>query len=322
MQSIQTVLEIYHARGKEGKSLERLYEQLFKPELYGQAYSQIYANRGALTKGNSEETMDGMSVKRWNNIIQKLRDRTYHWTAPRYQDIPKAKGGTRRLGIPTGNDKLLQAAMKILLEVYYEPQFSDRSHGFRPRRGCHTALVEVRQKLKGASWFIEGDIKGCFDNIDHEILLKIVGEKIKDKRFLNLVRKLLASGHMENWGDGYTLSGTPQGGVVRPLLANIYMDVFDKWVERELMPRYNYGRKRRKNPVYQRLTKRIANERKKGNWKEVKRIRNERRGMPSGMTHDDLYRRLNYVRYADDFLLGFAGPKDEAEKIKEESRNS
>lgn len=324
MQSIKTVLKIYNERGKEGKTLERLYEQLYKPEMYAEAYSRTYANRGALTRGNSEETMDSMSQERWDSIIQRLKNRSYHWTPPRYQNIPKANGGTRRLGIPSGDDKILQSALKVLLEAYYEPTFSDRSHGFRPNRGCHSALIEVRQKHKAVSWWIEGDIKSCFDRISHETLLEIMGEKIKDRRILNLIKKLLASGHLENWEEYDNPSGTPQGGVISPLLANIYMDVFDKWVENDLMPRYNYSQTkkggRRTNPVYNKLCKAYAKARKVGNREYAREIRKKMKATSTVMVDDEGYRKLAYIRYADDFLLGFAGPKSEAIAIKEEIR--
>jgi hypothetical protein len=173
----KNVLEIYSKRGIEGKVLNRLYRQLFRPELYEKAYVEIYANLGSTTKGTSEDTLDGMSEERIGKIIQNVKQEQHRWKPVRRTYIPKGNGKSRPLGIPSGDDKLLQAAMKILLEAYYEPTFSKRSHGFRPGKGCHTALTYVGQSLKDTNWFIEGDIKGCFDNIDHDILLGIIGEK-------------------------------------------------------------------------------------------------------------------------------------------------
>ena len=210
MQKIETVLNVIQSRGKQGKSLERLYRQLFKEELYKKAYAEIYANKGAITQGSSNDTLDGMSHKRIAGIIQRVKRTTYRWNPVRRTYIPKGDGRKRPLGIPSGDDKLLQAAMKILLEAYYEPQFSKRSHGFRPGRGCHTALKQIRESHRDTSWFIEGDIKGCFDNIDHETLLGIMGERIKDQRFLNLVKYLMKAGYMEDWKWYGTYSGTPR----------------------------------------------------------------------------------------------------------------
>ena len=198
-QRTETVLEVIQKRGKAGKPLERLYRQLFNAEMYKKAYSEIYANKGAITPGSSKETLEGMSEGRIANIVQRIRTETYRWQPVRRTYIPKGNGASRPLGISSGDDKLLQATMKNLLEAYYEPTFSTRSHRFRPERGCHTALQQIGQTHRDVSWFIEGDIMGCFDNIDHDILLEIMGEKIKDQRFLRLVKHLAKAGYVEEW---------------------------------------------------------------------------------------------------------------------------
>ena len=184
-----------------------------------------------MTKGTTAETVDGMSLAKIDRIIDALRYERFRWTPVRRVNLPKPNGGTRPLGIPTWTDKLLQEVIRMILEAYYEPQFSDHSHGFRPRRGCHTALSEVARTWTGVRWFVEGDIKGCFDNIDHEVMLSVLGEKLHDNRFLRLLKYLLKAGYMEDWKYGRTLSGTPQGGVVSPILANIYLDRLDQFVE-------------------------------------------------------------------------------------------
>ena len=264
----ETVLQVIETRGREGKPLRRIYRELYKPELYELAYSRIYANAGATTKGTGEETLDGMSKKRIDKIIQKIKTETYRWKPARRTYIPKGNGKSRPLGIPSGDDKLLQTAMTILLEAFYEPQFSEASHGFRPGKGCHTALREISQKHADINWLIEGDIKGCFDNIDHETLIGILGQDIQDGRFLNLVRRLLKAGYMENWQRYNTYSGTPQGGIISPLLANIYLDKLDKWVEGELLPEYNRSRHkiggRGKCSYYQSLVKKRTEAKKEG----------------------------------------------------------
>ena len=316
------LLATYSQRGKEGKKIDRMYRQLFKKELYECAYAGIASNRGSITQGTGPETLDGFSQERIEGIIQKMKQEQYRWRPARRVYIPKENGKNRPLGIPSGDDKVVQAAMKLLLEAYYEPTFSNRSHGFRPARGCHTALQQVTRNHSGIAWFIEGDIKGCFDNIDHNTLIGILEEKIEDGRIISLVRKLLKAGYMENWQRYTTYSGTPQGGIVSPLLANIYLDKLDKWVEEELMPKYNRSRtprgRRRENPEYQSLTQKRRYARKRGDIKTFKELGRQRDKIPSLDTHDEGYRKLEYVRYADDFLLSFAGPKSEAEEIKRE----
>lgn len=322
MQNAKTVIDVIQKRGEEGKTLERLYRQLFNKEMYMKAYSEIYANKGALTAGSGEDTLDGMSERRIERIIQKVRKETYRWKAVRRVNIPKESGGERPLGIPSGDDKLLQATMKTLIEPFYEPTFSERSHGFRPGRGCHTALQQIAESHRDVSWFIEGDIKGCFDNIDHEILMEIVENKVKDKRFIRLLKHLLKAGYIEDWKWHGTYSGTPQGGIISPLLSNIYMNQFDKWIENELMPLYNRrevtaGRKR--NPKYRSYEYKRKVAKDKGDveaYREYGRLMKE---IPS-VFEDEGYRKLEYIRYADDFLLSFAGPHWEAEEIKEEIR--
>ena len=205
----------------------------------------------------------------------------------------------------------------MILEAYYEPQFSDRSHGFRPGRGCHTALSNVVDHWTGVRWFVEGDIKGCFDNIDHEVLLSVLGEKLHDNRFLRLLKYLLKAGYVEDWKYGRTLSGTPQGGVVSPILSNIYLDRLDKYVENVLIPANTRGTDRRDNREYIRLRSRMVYHRNVGHHSLAVKLRKQMQQLPSGDPHDPDYRRLRYVRYADDFVLGFIGPRAEAQQVKE-----
>jgi group II intron reverse transcriptase/maturase len=315
MQSADAILEIYHDRGERGLPLQRVYRQLFNPDLFLRSYGKIYRNDGAMTPGATAETPDGMSMGKIHAIIEALRAERHQWTPVRRTHIPKKKGGTRPLGLPTWSDKLLQDVIRSILEAYYEPQFRTSSHGFRPDRGCHTALGRIR-RWRGVAWFIEGDISKCFDTIDHSILLRQLGEKIQDGRFLRLIAGLLDAGCLEGWVYHSTLSGTPQGGVVSPVLSNIYLDRLDAYVEDELIPRFTSGDIRGRNADYRRLEylKRVAKQ--AGDWESWKRHRRVMRSLPSYDTHDPGFRRLSYVRYADDFLLGFAGPRSEAEAIK------
>jgi group II intron reverse transcriptase/maturase len=317
MQNAATILSIHQDRGQRGLPLDRVYRQLFNSELYLRAYGKIYRNAGATTKGATGETVDGMSLEKIQQIIDLLRQEKYHWTPVRRVEIPKPKGGTRPLGIPSWCDKLLQEVLRELLEAYYEPRFSDHSHGFRPKRGCHTALSEVQKTWKGTIWFIEGDISKCFDSFDHELMLEILRKDIHDGRLIRLIEHLLKAGYMEDWQFHETLSGTPQGGIISPLLSNIYLNELDGFVENTLVPAYTKGEGRQKSPEYASINNRIFRERKKGNGETVARLLKLRRTLPSCDPFDNDYRRLRFVRYADDFLLGFAGPKKEAEEIRE-----
>jgi len=271
----------------------------------------------AMTKGTDDETVDGMSMEKVAGIIEQLKYERYRWTPVRRIYIPKKDGKQRPLGIPTWTDKLLQEVVRSILEAYYEPQFSPTSHGFRPERGCHTALKDIFHAWKGTKWFIEGDIKGYFDNIDHTVLLSILREKIRDNRLLILLENLLKAGYLEQWSHHPTLSGTPQGGVISPLLSNIYLDRLDKFVAQTLVPEHTKGKKRKSNPEYMRLWKKIDRLQKKGSARETwEPLQKELDGLSNTNQFDPDYRRLRYIRYADDFLLGFTGPRDEAEEIK------
>ena len=317
MQHAETVLNVIRERGERGLPLENIYRLLYNRNLYLRAYGRIYSNQGATTKGTTAETVDGMSLAKIDRIIDELRYERFRWTPVRRVNLPKSNGGTRPLGLPTWTDKLLQEVIRMILDAYYEPQFSDRSHGFRPGRGCHTALSNVVDYWTGVRWFVEGDIQGCFDNIDHDVLLSVLGEKLHDNRFLRLLKYLLKAGYIEDWKYGRTLSGTPQGGVVSPILANIYLDRLDKFVENVLIPAHTRGTARQKNPAWTRLKNRAAYYRKKGDFTLATQLRKQMQHLPSVDPLDPDYRRLRYVRYADDFVLGFSGPKADAEQIRE-----
>lgn len=316
MQSAKTVLGV-RERGRRGLPCNELFRQLFNPQLYLMAYGRIYANHGAMTPGVTSETVDGMSQRKIDRIIEAMRHERYRFRPVRRVYIPKKNGKTRPLGLPTWSDKLVGEVVRLLLEAYYEPTFSDRSHGFRPRRGCHTALREVDHTWTGTSWFIEGDIADCFGSLDHEVLLSILGEKIHDQRFLRLVRNMLTAGYLEDWKWGATLSGAPQGGVASPILSNIYLHKLDEFVETVLIPEYTRGKRRARNPAYLELQNLLAKARRRGDRVQARALRQRMVSLPSADPDDPAYRRLRYIRYADDHLLGFTGPKAEAEQIKQ-----
>ena len=316
MRTAATVLNIIQERGKRHLPLEDIYRQLFNPDLYLRAYAKLYPNKGAMTQGSTVETVDAMTLAKINKIIDDLRNERYHWTPVRRTYIAKKNGKLRPLGLPTWSDKLLQEVIRQILEAFYDCQFSEHSHGFRPGRGCHTALRTIKQTWNGTRWFLEGDIKACFDRIDHGVLISILGEKLHDNRFLRLIQHLLQAGYLEDWQYHTTLSGSPQGGVVSPILSNIYLDKLDTFVEQTLLPQYNREETRRRNPHYRIVYKRMERRRKAGKLQEAKALEKQLRKLPIGDPADPAYRRLRYIRYADDTLFGFAGPKTEAEDIK------
>ena len=316
MREAATVLNVLRERGRRGLPLERLYRQLFNPQLYLLAYGRLYSNKGAMTPGPDGETVDGMSLGKIGRIIDALRHERFRFKPVRRTYIPKKNGKKRPLGLPSWSDKLVGEVIRLLLEAYYEPQFSDRSHGFRPERGCHTALSEVATRWPGTTWFIEADIADCFGSLDHKIMLSTLADDIHDGRFLRLLRNMLQAGYLDDWVWHETLSGAPQGGVASPILSNIYLHRLDKYVETVLIPEYTRGTSRAPNPDYQEVEKQLVRARRRGDRPTVRALRKQRRSLPSKDPNDPGFRRLRYVRYCDDHLLGFTGPKAEAEEIK------
>jgi group II intron reverse transcriptase/maturase len=318
MQEAAVVLGVLRERGRKGLPCTQLYRQMFNKSLYLLAYGNIYPNQGAMTPGTSGETADGMSEAKIGDIIEQMRHERYRFAPARRIWIPKKNGKLRPLGLPSWSGKLVGEVIRLLLEAIYEPGFSDQSHGFRKGRGCHTALRKIKETWTGTTWFIEGDIADCFGSLDHEIMLRILAEKISDERFLRLIRHMLKAGYLEDWQYHDTLSGCPQGGVVSPILSNIYLHELDEFVERELIPRYTRGTKRRDNLEYRRLFRKLRTARKADDRASARELAKELRTMPSRDPIDPGYRRLHYIRYADDHILGFIGPKAEAEQIKAE----
>lgn len=316
MQSADTVFGVLRERGRRGLPLQRLYRQLFNEQLFLVAYGRIYANDGAMTPGVDGMTPDGMSLEVIRDVIGLLRAERYRFAPARRVYIPKRNGTRRPLGLPTWTDKLVGEVVRLLLEAYYEPQFSARSHGFRSGRGCHTALDEIASTWTGTTWFIEGDIADCFGSLDHEVMLAMLAERIHDGRFLSLVGGMLRAGYLEDWRWHATHSGAPQGGVASPILSNIYLDRLDTFVEQQLIPAYTRGTARRQNREYGNITATIGYYRRKGDRDKVKALRKRQKSIPSVEVNDPGYRRLRYCRYADDHLLGFVGTKAEAEQIK------
>jgi group II intron reverse transcriptase/maturase len=317
MRDATTVLGMLHDRGTRRENVDDLYRQLYNPHLYLRAYGRIYSNDGAMTKGINDDTVDGMSLGKINAIIESLKAGTFRWTPVRRMYIAKKNGKQRPLGLPTWTDKLVQEVIRSLLEAYYEPQFSEASHGFRPQRGCHTALSHIQHTWTGCKWLIEGDIRSCFDRLDHSVMLSILAQNITDRRFLHLIKRLLQAGYLEEWHYHATYSGSPQGGVCSPILANIYLNQLDQYIEQELLPRFTQGTERHPNREYVRLRQQAVRQRQKGEVAQAERLMKKIRELPAGDPNDPTFRRLHYVRYADDTLIGVIGTKKEAQEIKE-----
>lgn len=312
------------SRGNREQTFTRLYRYLLRPDIYYLAYQNLYANNGAATKGVSHDTADGFSEKKVHDIIEALKNGTYQPSPVRRTYISKRNGKLRPLGIPTFTDKLVQEALRMILEAVYEPVFAESSHGFRPNRSCHTALQSITHSFTGVRWFVEGDIKGFFDHIDHGVLIGLVGKKVKDARITQLLFKMLKAGYMEDWRLNRTLSGTPQGGIISPLLANIYLHELDKFVA-GLKAEFDKPNGRERNPDYMKVAAHvhyISKMLKRGNLtleqirsyqEERKKYRKIMMSLPSKAQTD---KRLTYVRYADDFLIGVVGSKEDCVAIK------
>jgi group II intron reverse transcriptase/maturase len=313
----ESYLNIIQDRGMRKLPLDDVYRQMFNPDMYRRAYAKLYKNDGAMTPGMTEETVDGMSQEKIAKIIEAIRYERWQWTPVRRVEIPKKNGKPRPLGMPTWSDKMVQEVIRSILEAYYEPQFSQHSHGFRPKRGCQTALTEIHNTWLGTKWFIEGDIKGCFENIDHTILMNILRENIQDNRFLRLIEGALKAGYCKEWKFHPSLSGSPQGGIVSPILSNIYMDRLDRFVEETLIPEHTGNRRRKANPEYRQRESEVRYYRRRGDREQAEKIRREMQQLPSKDPKDPDHRKLRYLRYADDFLLGLAGPLTEAKEIRE-----
>ena len=332
MRSPKIILENLQKHSKEDNyKYERLYRNLYNPEFYLQAYQNIYANKGAMTSGIDGMTLDGFGKEVVDTLILQIKNHTYQPNPVKRVYIPKKNGKKRPLGISSSADKLVQEVIRMILESIYEPTFSKRSHGFRHDKSCHTALQQIQNTFTGIKWFVEGDIKGYFDNINHHILVNILRERIKDEAFIELIWKFLKSGYMEKWEYNATYSGVAQGSGFSPILANLYLDKFDKYIE-EYMKTFNKGKTRKVGKDYGRLKGRyqLYNEKCRANWnnmndqekqialKELKRLRKEYLSVFSGEQMDSNYRKLQYTRYCDDFLIGIIGSKEDAIKVKQD----
>ena len=311
---------------------QRLYRNLYNPDFYLLAYKNIYANGGSMTPGVNGITIDGMSSQRIAKLIESLKDRSYQPNPARRTYIAKKNNPAKKrpLGIPSGDDKLVQEVIRMLLESIYEPNFSDASHGFRPQKSCHTALTKIQKTFTGAKWFVEGDIKACFDSFDHHVLIDILRKRIDDEAFISLMWKFLKAGYMEQWQYHMTYSGTPQGSGMSPILANIYLNELDRYMG-EYKARF-YKPTRTANPAHRNMASKIfyykakndkvwddlSVEEKKECARTLRQMRSEQRKLPTHPVQETSYKAIQYVRYADDFIVGVIGSHEDAKKLKQD----
>lgn len=335
-EALRNPIEVLKNLTKKSKNenyrFQRLYRNLYNPDFYWLAYKNIYANKGSITAGADGKTLDGMSEERINKIIQSLKDHSYKPNPAKRIYIAKKNSNKKRpLGIPSSDDKLLQEVVKMILESIYEPQFSNSSHGFRPRKSCQTALKQIQKTFTGTNWFVEGDIKACFDSFDHHVVIELLKKRIDDEQFIQLIWKFLKAGYMEQWTFNKTYNGVPQGSGVSPILANIYLHELDKFIE-DYKVCFDKGTKKKLNPEYKKAFKRtsyfrckgkeiwndISEEQRKARTSRLRELEQIERKMTASLTHDSQYKRIQYVRYADDFIIGVIGSKDDAEQIKKD----
>lgn len=306
---------------------DRLYRLMFKEDLYIAAYERIKSKPGNMTAGSDGTTLDGFSIITIQNIISRMKDESFYFKGARRVLIPKADGKTRALSVAPPTDKIVQEVMRMILEAIFEPTFSDNSHGFRAGRSCHTALKQIRETWSGVAWIIEGDIKGCFDNIDHNKLIDVLRKRISDERFVTLIRKALNAGYFDNGAFHSSTMGTPQGSIISPILANVFLHQLDQKMD-EFIAERSMGEedKKARNPEYRSLVSKREYLRKKAQTatgeereaiisqiRELKRITLQ---MSPTLSSQNGFIRVKYVRYADDWVVGINGPKDLATELR------
>lgn len=329
-ETVMARLEAIPTLAASGKRVNGLHRLMGSRLLWEQGLSKIASNRGAMTPGVDGETFADFCPDDLDPLIASVTSGAYKPKPVRRVFIPKGKGKRRPLGIPTRDDRLVQEVARQLLERIYEPVFSNASHGFRPGRSCHTALEHVKAVWTGVKWLVDVDVAGFFENIDHDVLLTLLRKRIDDEKFVGLIGDMLKAGVMEERVKTPTYSGTPQGGIVSPILANIYLHELDEFIAGRIAA-FEKGKNRTKNPDYQRLAGRLVRERKRlkrlqacdnaddGKVKailaDIDAMSKQMRTLPSGDAMDAGYRRLRYCRYADDFLIGVIGSKEDARRV-------
>jgi len=325
-------LEALSEISKHGKRMNGLVRLLENPILWHEAYANIYANKGAITPGVDNLTLDGFSEERVTSIMMRLKNGTYRFHPVRRAYVPKQNGKQRPPGISSGDDKLVQEVVRIIVERIYEPVFENSSHGFRPHRSPHTALEQIGKEWTAVKWLVDMDLRDYFTTIPHDLLMGVLRKKIADERFLRLIQAMLTAGYLQEWTFHKTYSGVPQGSIVSPVLANISLHEFDLFMS-HMKEQFDQGKRRRTNHASQRYTDAIRSLRKKAETlkgkqagkdklqemqRTIKTLQSRRRHLPSGDPFDGTYKRLYYSRYADDSLIGIIGSHADAERMSQE----
>lgn len=318
----------YLARRDPRKRFTKLWKNLTDILWLGQAWEQIRRNKGSKTPGVNNTVAVNVDLALIEKLRRELEAGTYPPSPVRRGQIPKANGKQRPLGISNLEDRIVQQALRMLLEPIFEADFLSCSHGFRKGRSTHTALRDVAIGYAGASWIVEGDIESCYDSIPHGRLVEQLRRRIADEKVLQLIWRFLEAGYLEDWKFHKTYSGVPQGNVVGPLLCNIFLHQLDEFIVAEYsanQPQTERELVARRNPEYGRISCKITRLRRKRNRGEIseetatrlKELLRQRKSIPS-LDKDKRHPwRVKYVRYADDWLILVAGGKQEAEAIKQ-----
>lgn len=317
------------ARSTQARLRKPLWNLMTRPEWLAQAWEEIRRNKGSRTAGIDGMIAVDVDLSLIHKLSEELKNKTYRPTPVRRVLIPKANGKTRPLGISTLKDRIVQQAIKMLLEPIFEADFFYCSHGFRQGKSTITALRDTAHFYPMTSWIIEGDIEGCYDNIPRGKLLEVLGKRVADENVLSLIKDFLKAGYMEDWKYHQTYSGVPQGNIVGPLLCNIFLHQFDEFMMKELDANRIPTRKeinKRRNPEYAKLSSRLEVLRGwlkagKGNKDEIIKslgeLERQRKVTPYYKREVRHPGKVWYVRYADDFLVLIAGTKEEATAIRE-----
>jgi group II intron reverse transcriptase/maturase len=341
---IKNIYDLVTSRLKwdeEGKCLNA-FDLFSDPTMLKAAYESIKSKAGNMVKGTDTETLDGISIKWFDRTSRSLREQTFRFRPSRRVPIPKPGGGVRYLGIGSPRDKLIQQAMRLVMEHILEPKFLDCSTGFRPKRGCHTALKKVRNWTQ-VYWYLEGDIKKFFDSIDHQLLEGLLKKHFQDPKLIDLYWNLVEAGYIE-WNEIKNTKdfiesriGVPQGGILSPLLSNLILHEFDEFIMQLIECRVRENGKEPpllNNNKYNRLTHRISTlrtelvgrkykeekETYKNLRREMRKLIHQRNG-EMRQTHNPRHIKVNYVRYADDWLIGVRGPYSYVKELKRQARD-
>lgn len=318
------------------KATMNLYQNFFNTEYYKTAYESMKSKDASMTSGFNEEMLDGYSKDKINEIILSMKNRTFKFKPSKRIEIHKPNGKIRKIGIPSPVDKITQKILKRILEEIYEPIFLNTSHGFRPNKGTHTALKEIKN-WTGITWAIEGDVKSFFDEIDHQKLAQLLSKEIYDKNIIDLYWKLVHAGYVNNGEKQivHSISGVPQGGgVISPLLNNVYLHEFDKFME-DLKKKYT------EKGVVSKMTRKyvdihmkvyktrkdlkillnddeLSNQMRKEELRKIKtKLKEYMIIMRNTKSRDKVLTKIYYVRYADDWIVGVTGTKKTAQEIKD-----